>query len=306
MRSSDWIKFALLSIAWGTSFLFIKIALTDLSPLMVGWLRLVVASLTLWIIVSLARLRPRFSRRTWLTLAAMGFFNNSLAFVLIPWGEQYIDSGLAAILNSTVPLFTIILAHIFLFDEHLSARRLGGLVLGFAGVILLMAPQIVASGGDWLSATSVQGSLAVILASACYAIATVIGRRFLRGEPPVLTAATQITFGMVWLIPLVLLTGSLQSLGTVSLPAWGSILWLGVVGSGFAYLLYFSLLRNVGATQVVVVTYMLPLIAVALGVLLLGEQLTWTMLAGLALILTGLMVVNGIPFRRATPLPAQS
>lgn len=306
MRSRDWIQFALLSIAWGASFLFIKIALADLSPLMVGWLRLVIASLTLWIIALLARLRPRFSRRAWLTLAAMGFFNNSLAFVLIPWGEQYIDSGLAAILNSTVPLFTIVLAHFFLFDERLSARRLGGLVLGFAGVVLLMAPPIIASGGDWLTAKSVQGSLAVILASACYAIATVIGRRFLRGEPPVLTAATQLSFGMLWLLPLVLLTNSLGSLATMSLPTWGSMLWLGVVGSGFAYLLYFSLLRNVGATQVVVVTYVLPLIGVTLGVLILGEQLTWTMLAGLALILGGLMVVNGVPWRRPAPLPAQN
>lgn len=306
MRSRDWIQFALLSIAWGASFLFIKITLADLSPLMVGWLRLVIASLTLWIIALLARLRPRFSRRAWLTLAAMGFFNNSLAFVLIPWGEQYIDSGLAAILNSTVPLFTIVLAHFFLFDERLSARRLGGLVLGFAGVVLLMAPPIIASGGDWLTAKSVQGSLAVILASACYAIATVIGRRFLRGEPPVLTAATQLSFGMLWLLPLVLLTNSLGSLATMSLPTWGSMLWLGVVGSGFAYLLYFSLLRNVGATQVVVVTYVLPLIGVTLGVLILGEQLTWTMLAGLALILGGLMVVNGVPWRRPAPLPAQN
>ncbi len=306
MRSRDWIQFALLSIAWGASFLFIKIALADLSPLMVGWLRLVIASLTLWIIALLARLRPRFSRRAWLTLAAMGLFNNSLAFVLIPWGEQYIDSGLAAILNSTVPLFTIVLAHFFLFDERLSARRLGGLVLGFAGVVLLMAPPIIASGGDWLTAKSVQGSLAVILASACYAIATVIGRRFLRGEPPVLTAATQLSFGMLWLLPLVLLTNSLGSLATMSMPTWGSMLWLGVVGSGFAYLLYFSLLRNVGATQVVVVTYVLPLIGVTLGVLILGEQLTWTMLAGLALILGGLMVVNGVPWRRPAPLPAQN
>lgn len=301
MRTQDWTKFGFLSLAWGTSFLFIKLAVGELSPLLVGWLRLVLATLTLWLIVAFAGMRLRFSGRTWLALAVMALFNNSLAFVLIPWGEQYIDSGLAAILNSTVPLFTIFLAHFFLADERLNARRLGGLAVGFAGVVLLVAPQVSASSDHWLAAKSVQGSLAVVIASACYAIATVIGRRFVRDEPPMLTAATQVSFGVLWLLPVVLLTEDLATVTTISLTAWGSLLWLGAIGTGIAYLLYFSLLRDLGATQVVIVTYLLPIIGVALGMLLLDEALTLLMVAGLGLILVGLLAVNGVPWTRKRP-----
>lgn len=195
MRTRDWSLFSGLSLAWGTSFLFIKLAVGEVSPLLVGWLRLIIAALTLWGVAALAGLRPRFGRRSWLALAVMSLFNNSLAFTLIPWGEQYIDSGLAAIFNSTVPLFTVILAHFWLIEERLTVRRLTGLTAGFAGVVLLMAPQVAAAGPQWLTARNVQGSLAVVVASACYAVATVIGRRYLRREQPLLTAATQVTLG---------------------------------------------------------------------------------------------------------------
>lgn len=306
MRSKQWVLFALLSLAWGASFLFIKLALVELSPLMIGFMRLVIASATMWIIAAATGRRPRFGRKTWLTLAAMGLFNNSLAFVLIPWGEQYIPSSLAAILNSTVPLFTIVLAHFFVADERLTNRRVGGLVIGFSGVVVLMAPQSAGSGSDLGNLDSLLGSLAIVVASVCYAIATVIGRRNLRGEQPVLTSATQVSFGALWLLPLVLLSGGLPTLASVSPFIWASMLWLGAVGSGLAYLLYFMLLREVGATQVVVVTYVLPFIGVALGVILLNEPLTWSMIAGLGLILAGLIAINGVPGRRATSQPAAS
>ena len=303
MRSRQWLLFILLSLAWGASFLFIKLALNDLSPLMIGFVRLVIASVTMWIIAVATHRRPRFGRRTWLTLAAMGLFNNSLAFVLIPWGEQYISSSLAAILNSTVPLFTIVLAHFVVSDERLNNRRVGGLVIGFSGVVVLMAPKGAASVSDLGNLDSLLGSLAVVVASICYAIATVIGRRNLRGEQPVLTSATQLTFGVLWLLPVALLSGDLLTLPDVSTFTWLSMLWLGAVGSGLAYLIYFTLLREVGATQVVVVTYVLPFIGVALGVLLLNEPLTWSMIAGLVLILAGLIAINGVPGRRAKPQP---
>lgn len=303
MRSRQWLLFILLSLAWGASFLFIKLALNDLSPLMIGFVRLVIASVTMWIIAVATHRRPRFGRRTWLTLAAMGLFNNSLAFVLIPWGEQYISSSLAAILNSTVPLFTIVLAHFVVSDERLNNRRVGGLVIGFSGVVVLMAPKGAASVSDLGNLDSLLGSLAVVVASICYAIATVIGRRNLRGEQPVLTSATQLTFGALWLLPVALLSGDLLTLSDVSTFTWLSMLWLGAVGSGLAYLIYFTLLREVGATQVVVVTYVLPFIGVALGVLLLNEPLTWSMIAGLVLILAGLIAINGVPGRRAKPQP---
>ena len=309
MRSKQWVLFALLSLAWGASFLFIKLALVELSPLMIGFVRLVIASATMWIIAVATGRRPRFGRKTWLTLAAMGLFNNSLAFVLIPWGEQYIPSSLAAILNSTVPLFTIVLAHFFVSDERLTNRRVGGLVIGFSGVVVLMAPQTAGKTSDLgnLDSLLIRGEYVYgAVASVCYAIATVIGRRNLRGEQPVLTSATQVSFGALWLLPLVLLSGGLPTLAGVSPFIWASMLWLGAVGSGLAYLLYFMLLREVGATQVVVVTYVLPFIGVTLGVLLLNEPLTWSMIAGLGLILAGLIAINGVPGRRVKPQPAAS
>jgi drug/metabolite transporter (DMT)-like permease len=295
MKLRDWVIFAILSSAWGTSFLFIKLGVEDYSPLMLGWLRLSIAALSIWAVVAFQRLRPRRSVKLIGALLLVGLVNNALPFTLIPWGEQYISSGLAAILNSSMPLFTIVIAHFVLADEKITLRRLAGLVLGFAGVITLMAPEAVQSGGDVFNSTSLRGQLAVVFSAFCYALASVFIRRYLRGENPIVLAAGQTTAASLWLTPLVLLTEHPLNFSQGSFSSVFAVLWLGLVSTAFAYLLYFKLIVRVGAIQVSLTTYIIPIIGVILGAIFLREHITWLMLSATAMILSGVVIVNGLP-----------
>jgi drug/metabolite transporter (DMT)-like permease len=287
--------FALLSSAWGTSFLFIKLGIEDYSPLMLGWLRLSIAALSIWAVVALQRLRPRRSFRLIGALLLVGLVNNALPFTLIPWGEQYIDSGLAAILNSSMPLFTIVIAHFVLADERITLHRLMGLMLGFAGVIVLMAPEVVQSGGDVFSSNSLRGQLAVVGAALCYSLATTFIRRYLRDENPIILTAGQTTAASLWLALPVLLTEHPLNLFQVSFSSAFAVLWLGLVSTACAYLLYFNLIARIGATQISLVTYITPGVGVILGAVFLHERITWIMLGAMVMILGGVIIVNGLP-----------
>jgi drug/metabolite transporter (DMT)-like permease len=295
MQLRDWAKFSLLSLAWGSSFLFIKIGLEGYSPLMLGWLRLSIAALSIWAVVAWQRLRPRRSLKLIGALFLVGLVNNAVPFTLIPWGQRYIASGLAAILCSSTPLFTIVIAHFILADERITLRRLAGLALGFAGIIILMAPEAVRSGGDLFNSASLHGQLAVIVSSLCYALATSFVRRYLRDEDPIVLTAGQTATASLWLLPLVLLTEHPINVFQVSFSSAFSALWLGLVGTGFAYLLYFKLLARVGATRVTLVTYIVPIVGVILGAVFLRESITWLMLGAMTMILSGVIIVNGLP-----------
>ncbi|RMF01016.1 MAG: DMT family transporter [Chloroflexi bacterium] len=227
--------------------------------------------------------------RIWKNFAVMGFFSNALPFALFSWGEQYIDSALAAILNGTTPLFTILLAHIFIGDDRLTLPKLGGVLLGFSGLVLLILPALF----DGVHATTL-GLLALTVAAASYGVAIVYSRLNLRGLPPLVAPTAQLAMATVYLLPLSLLVEQPYRL---PLPSWtsaGSLIALALVGTALAFVLYYRIIEHTSATYLSMVTYLVPIFGVTLGVVVLNEQLQWNAYAGCALILVGVMAVNGL------------
>lgn len=298
MSFKDWLRFWALSIVWGTSFLWIKIALAEISPAMLASWRTWFGGLGLLVVLLLvpaARLPWPRLRQVLPTFALIGLLNVTLPFLLISWAEQYIESGLAAILNGTVPLFSLLIAPYFIPAEKMTFARLAGLLVGFFGILILSLPQVSQGFNQNLLA-----QIAMLLAALSYAVATIYTRLKAHGLPPQMQAFLQVFMG--WLLLTLFTLGFDRPLVLPALPlTWFALLWLGLLGSCLAYLLYFSLLGSVGPTRTVLVTYVLPLVGVALGVLFLNERPTWQSLAGGLLIISGVWLVNSglkLPFAR--------
>jgi drug/metabolite transporter (DMT)-like permease len=287
LRNFLWLIF--LSALWGPSFLFIKVAVGEIPPLTLVTGRVGLAALLLYLVLRLQGGNlPKFGP-IWKHFAIAGFFANALPFVLISWGEQYIDSAFAAILNGTTPLFTIILAHFFITDDRMTPVKILGTLVGFGGLVLLISPSLI----DGFHATT-WGLLAVTLAAFSYGIVIVYTRKHLRGLPPLIAPTAQILMATLYLIPISLIVDQPFRLPIPSWPAIGSLLALAVVGTALAYVVYYFLLDRTSATYVSMVTYLAPVIGVVLGIVILDEQLSWTTYAGCGLILVGVMVVNGV------------
>ena len=230
-------------------------------------------------------------------MAVLGIVNTALPFVLITWGEKSIDSAVASVLNSTVPLFTLVIAHLFLRDEPITARRAVGLLIGFAGVLILMARDL--EFGDLRS--GLLGQAAVLLAAVSYASASVFVRRTMREVSPLVQAFVPMAFADVLVWSIATQAGTPGRLPMLS-NTWIALLWLGLLGSCVAYLIYYSLLRSLGATRATMVTYVFPVVGVALGVLFLHERADWHLLAGAALVISSIAVVNWNSKTRAAAL----
>ncbi len=299
MKPREWVVFFALGLIWGSSFLWIKIAVQEVDPFtLVSW-RLLFGTLGMVAVIALRR--PSFPRgwRSWAALATLGIINTALPFVLISWGEKSIDSAVAAVLNSTVPLFTLVIAHLFLHDEPITARKAVGLLIGFAGVLVLMARDL----GIGSLRVGVLGQAAVLLAAVSYASASVFARRTMREVSPLVQAFVPMAFAdaVVWSIATqVGEPGRLPALPIT----WVALLWLGLLGSCVAYLLYYHLLHSVGATRAVMVTYVFPVVGVGLGVLFLNELTDWHLLAGAVLVIASIAVVNWKPKVALAPAPA--
>jgi len=299
MKPREWVVFFALGLIWGSSFLWIKVAVQEVDPFtLVSW-RLLFG--TLGMVAVIVWKRPSFPprRAIWLALAVLGIINTALPFVLISWGEKSIDSAVAAVLNSTVPLFTLVIAHLFLHDEPITARKAVGLLIGFAGVLVLMARDLEIGS----LRAGVLGQAAVLLAAVSYASASVFARRTMREVSPLVQAFVPMAFAdaVVWSIATqVGEPGRLPALPIT----WVALLWLGLLGSCVAYLLYYHLLHSVGATRAVMVTYMFPVVGVGLGVLFLNELTDWHLLAGAALVISSIAVVNWRPKVALAPAPA--
>lgn len=291
MRLKDWGMFSLLGLLWGSSFFWIKIGLRGTSPLMLVALRLTVGVLGLAVYVALRK--PKFPRKRsiWIRLVILGTFNTAFPFVIITWGQQSIESAMASILNGTVPLFTILLAHLFLDDEKITAPKILGLLVGFGGVVLLLGGGLNSDSGNWLT-----GQVAILVASISYASSLVFARRSLRETEPLVQAFIPLVAAdtMVWLATPVLES---QPQLPVDGEAWFAILWLGLLGTFVAYILYFSLLRSVGPTRTSLVTYVVPVVGLFLGVVFLDETLDLRLAMGSVLIIAGIVVVNWEPVR---------
>lgn len=275
-----------LSSLWGSSYLFIKVAVAEVPALTMVAARLVMGSLILWgLLWATRRSMPR-SRAMWGTYTVLGVLNGALPYSLIFWSEQSISSGLAALLQATMPIFTVILAHFLGRDERLTPTKVLGVVVGFVGVGILMLPDL----RQGLQA-SLLGQLAVVASSMSYAGAAIYARNRLRGQAPLVSTTGQMTMGAVLTLPLSLLVDRPFDLSP-SLPVIGSWLALTILGTVVAYLIYYHLLERTGATFVSIVTYITPVNGLILGALVLGEPLTETLLVSLGLILLSVLLVR--------------
>lgn len=303
-----------LGLIWGASFLFIKVLVDEIDPVLIVAGRVLFGVLVMFTIVGLRRLPLPRSRKAWGWLIFMGSAGSTLPFLLITWGETEIESGTAAVLNSTVPIFAAVLSIWFLQDEYLSPSKVLGLIAGFSGVAILSGSDLVEIGGSALL-----GDLAVVGASLSYGLAAIVARRHLRGENPISLGACQLGVALVILTPPTLLLEPPTEARHLDFAEWGAWLTLGFAGTGLAYWAYYYLIAEVGAVKATMVTYILPAVGVFLGWIVLNEGIGWNVLLGLALILVGIALVNEVRVsaamrrplfpdfaaRRRTPLAAE-
>lgn len=295
---TEWILLGSLGLLWGSAFLFIKVAVASFDPLTYVWLRLSFAAAALAVILKLSGRSLKLPLAVWGAVGVLALLNNVVPFVLFGWGQRHIASGLAAILQATTPIFGVVAAHFLTADEKVTPARLIGVTIGFLGVAMMIGPQLSGDGGNHLLA-----QLACLLASFLYALAGIFARRFKAlGVAPMELAAAQFVAGAVMLAPVALAFGQpLDSLPT-SLAAWGAVAVLAIVCSAFAYVLFFKLIERAGATNSMLVTLLVPPIAITLGALVFGESFGLAQIGGLALIAGGLAVIDGrllSPWRRS-------
>ncbi len=288
MNARVWAMLVLLSILWGGSFFFVGVVVTDLPPLTIVTLRVGIAAMTLWVIALMIGLRPPKELRVWGAFLRMGLLNNVIPFALIVWGQTQIASGLASILNAATPIFAVVVAGILLPDERTTLLKLAGVAIGFVGVVVMIGLPAL-SGNDSLIA-----QLAVIAATLSYAFAGVYGRRFkAMGVNPMITAAGQVTASTIILVPITLIVDCQLDITGVSSETWAAITGLAVLSTAIAYILYFKILELAGATNVLLVTLLVPVSAILLGSLFLNESLEAIHFVGMLLIALGLSAIDG-------------
>lgn len=288
MKPKHWFAFILLGAIWSSSFLWIKIAVREVGPMTLVAYRVLFGLLFGIVVILFQRARLPRDLKTWLPILVLGISNVAVPFFLISWGEQSIDSAVAAILDATVPLFTIVIAHFALSDDKMTMPKVLGLLIGFAGVVVLMSRDIGASFGSLL------GQGAVILACVFYAVSSVYARKYTENTSTVLRSAGPLLSSTIvmWLA-----ASTLEA--PVKIPqlqlTWIALLWLGVLGSGLAFMLAYYLIHEIGPTRATMVTYTFPLGGVILGVLFLNEQLSWQLIVGGVLIVLSLAAANWNP-----------
>jgi drug/metabolite transporter (DMT)-like permease len=280
-----------LAALWGASFMFIKVGVRELAPATLICLRLALGTLTLLpvalITVGGRQLRDRL-RAAAAPLILVGLFNSAVPITVLAWAEERVDSGLAAVIQASAPLFTALLALRFSRGEVVTGSRLVGLLVGFGGVALLVGVQ---PSGDILSA------VAVTFTAFCYAVAALYSARALVEVPPLVSAVGALGSATLVLVPFAI------ARPPEGIPGWkvtGSLLALGILGTGVAYVLYYALLAGAGASRSILITYLVPALALAYGAILLGEPVTVAALVGLALVLGGVALGTGVarPLRR--------
>ena len=287
VSSRAWAELALLALIWGGSFLSIRIALDEIGPLTAVLHRTGWAMILLWGVVLLRRLPLPRRAGTWGAFLVMGCLNNVIPFGLMAWGQLHIATGLTSIFNAATAIFGVLVAAIFLADERLSPRKLTGVVLGFAGVVTAIGPENLTR----LDLRSV-AQLAVLGGTLSYALAGVWARKHLAGLHPVMAAAGMLTGSTLVMIPLVLGFEGVPSLA-LELRTWAAIGYYAVIATALAYLLYYRVLAMAGSGNLMLVTLMIPPVAIVLGALVLNEALHPAAYVGFALLAIGLAVIDG-------------
>ena len=289
MTGFEWMLLVLLSVVWGGSFFFNGIALQEFPTLSIVTARVGLAALALLFLMKMLGQGIQLNRQILKAFFGMSFLNNVVPFSLIVWGQQHIASGVASILNATTPLFTMLVAHWFTTDEKINPRRLLGVLTGMGGVGLMMGLDSMESSGFHLL-----GQSAILLAAFSYGLAGVYGKRFAQLEiPPLATATGQLCASSIILIPLTLWIDQPWTMTIPSIEGMGSLLGIALLSTALAYVIYFRLLKTAGATNLLLVTLLIPVSAIILGVFLLDESLEPQHLSGMAVISLGLLIMDG-------------
>jgi len=288
MKAKHWFVFILLGAIWSSSFMWIKIAIQEVGPITLVAFRALFGLLFGVVVILIQRVPLPRTLKEWLPLFVVGLTNIAIPFYLISWGELHIDSAVASILDATVPLFTILIAHFLLQDDKITLPKAAGLIVGFGGILILMSKDIGAS------ANSLLGQVAVIVASIFYAISAIYIRKVTVDTPGILRSAGPLVSAtaVMWL-------GTLVFESPVQIPqlgiTWVALLFMGVLGSGLAFVMAFYLIHEIGPTRLSMVTYLFPLGGVILGVTFLHEQLTWQVITGAVIIISSLVIANWEP-----------
>ncbi len=289
MGLAEWSMLIALSILWGGSYFFVEIGLMEWSPLLIVGVRVWVATLVIWLIVLIAGWQVPRTGSAWFAFFLLGLLNNVAPFLLIVWGQIEVASGLAAILNASAPIFSVIVAGIFLKDERMTANKLLGAVIGLAGVAILIGPDALAGMG-----ASMLAQLAILGAALSYALAGVYARRFpAMNINPIVIAAGQLLMSSLIMTALILAFETPSRLLSSSTTVWFAVGGMAVFSTALAYILYFRLIATAGATNAILVTLLIPVTAILLGSAFLGERLAPLHFAGMAVIAIGLLVIDG-------------
>ena len=289
MNGSDWGILVALALIWGGAFFFISVAVHSVPPLTYVWLRLSIAAAALWLFLSWKGEPLGLPRSVWGSMLLLSLLNNVIPFALFGWGQTHIASGLAAILNATTPIWGVVVAHLFTRDERMTPAKIGGVLLGFGGVAMMIGPTLLSSLGN-----SALAQLACVAASLSYAFAAVWARRFKAMHlPPMAVTTGQLTVGALVMLPIALIVDQPWTNALPSAGAWAAILALALVCTAFAYVLYFRLIDSAGATNALLVTLLVPPTAILLGATFLGETLAPQDFLGLGLIALGLAAIDG-------------
>ncbi|MCG8636003.1 MAG: DMT family transporter [Desulfobacterales bacterium] len=289
MGLAEWGLILLLSVIWGASFFFVEVAVAAMTPLTLVLCRVGLAAAALWGFVMVTGRKLPESKGVWAGLVVLGALNNVLPFSLITWGQTMIDSSLASILNAFSPVFSAILAHFLTREERLTPGRLTGVLFGWAGVAVLIG--VSSLSGDRLA---VIGQVAVLVASLLYAFAAIFGRRF-KALDPVVVAAGMLTGSTMIMIPVAFVFEQPFGLAPTAV-TWAAMGGLALVSTALAYIIYFYVLARAGATNILLVTFLIPVSAIFLGVAVLGESPSWNAFAGMAMIFAGLLSIDGRAF----------
>lgn len=286
MSFADWFRILVLSTVWGGSFFFIEIMLESMPPLTTVLGRLVVGLIGLLVMLRLLNQSFGALLSQWRAFALIGLINNAVPFSLIAFGQTQITGSLASIINASTPIMTALVAHWMTTDERLSWHKAVGIGLGFCGVLVLFGPAA------WSADATFWGMAAGLSGTVCYAFGSVYSKR-LKHNPPMLNATGQVAYATLWMLPLVFWVESPWLLPLPSSDAWLAMLGIGLLSTTFAFHLYFQVLRSAGASNVVLVTFLVPVSASTLGILFLNEALSLQDMLAYALIASGLAVIDG-------------
>lgn len=289
MSGRDWAILLVLSVLWGGSFFFIEIAVETVPPLTLVLIRVAIAAAALWLFLMAAGLRGGPPASVYPDFLLLALLNNVLPFVLFAWAQTEIAGGLASILNATTPIWGVVVAHLCTRDEKMTPAKVAGVLLGFGGVAVLIGSDLLREIG-----TGILAQLACLIATLCYALAGVFGRRFhALGVSPLMVSTGQLTAAALVMAPLVLFFEPPWQHAGPSAGAWAALVALALICTSLAYILYFALLASAGATNSLLVTFLIPITAILLGSLFLGEVLEARHFGGMALIGAGLAAIDG-------------